>query len=376
MKDITLFYATNRNHIGPDQWFPTSYGTKFSDDGTENLRFGKVTLSADETQIDAALTADSGFGIGDGDKLATYLGKQSKTATIAAFQEEINRNRSESAQPNAVYGSLAMFEELRKAMLTSANVVIMIHGFNVSWDAAVASACAMQEMINRKATTKTLVVLFSWPSDGMALPFVSYKSDRTEAAASGLAFGRAILKLRDYLIKLRRPSDDGEAPELCNQNIHLLCHSMGNFVLQNALGRIADFSPTLNLPRVFEHIFLCAPDVDDTVFEIGQPYEHLDDLAKHVTVYYNHDDLAMHISDYTKGNPERLGTGGAARPTMLHNKISQVDCTKIVTGLVEHSYYLSGRVADDISQSIVGLSFSDPNRSRELVSSPQCWRMR
>ncbi|MBS1903362.1 MAG: alpha/beta hydrolase [Bacteroidetes bacterium] len=375
MKTITLYYATNRNHLGTDQWNPTSYGTKFSDDGTENLRFGKVTLQADEATLQAHLQKDCGFGLGDGDKLTGYLTAQSKTGKIEAFQEDIDRNRSEATQPAAVYGSQAMFDELRQAMIDSANVVVMIHGFNVSWDDAVGTASALQETINARQNGKTLVVLFSWPSDGMMLPFVSYKSDRTEAAASGLAFGRGILKLRDYLIKLRRPDVDGNSQQLCNQNIHLLCHSMGNYVLQNAIGRIADFSPTSNLPRVFEHIFLCAPDVDDNIFEPGQPYQDLDDLAKFVTVYYNHNDLAMHISDYTKGNPERLGTGGAARPMMLHNKINQVDCTSIVTGLVEHSYYLCGRVADDICQSIAGLAFTDSTRTRVLVSPTNCWKM-
>jgi hypothetical protein len=47
-----------------------------------------------------------------------------------------------------------------------------------------------------------LVVLFTWPSDGMALPLVSYKSARTEAPSSGNAIGRGLLKLRDYLAAL------------------------------------------------------------------------------------------------------------------------------------------------------------------------------
>ncbi len=379
MKTIILYYATNRNHLGPDQWNPTSYGTKFSDDGTENLRFGKVLLQADEATVDSLLQKDCGFGPGDGEKLSDYFSKCSKTATIKAFEESIDKTKSEVAQRGAKLGSLDMFEELRTAMLQSQNVLIYIHGFNVSWDAAVGSACALQESLNHDETGNpdmpTIVVLFSWPSDGMALPFVSYKSDRTEAAASGKAFGRGILKLRDYLIKLRRPDANGETPELCNQNIHLLCHSMGNYVLQNAIARIADFTPTQSLPRIFEHIFLCAPDVDDDIFEKGQPYELLDDLTRTVTLYYNKGDVAMYISDYTKGNPERLGTNGAAHPQLLHNKINQVDCTPIVKGIIEHSYYQDGWVVTDISMSIDGLGMDDPRRRRKLMVAPNCWTM-
>ncbi|MBL7995151.1 hypothetical protein JNM05_07235, partial [bacterium] len=49
MSERILYYATNRKHEG-NRWKPTGYGTKFSDDGLENLRFGKVTVNADEAK--------------------------------------------------------------------------------------------------------------------------------------------------------------------------------------------------------------------------------------------------------------------------------------------------------------------------------------
>ena len=76
----------------------------------------------------------------------------------------------------------------------------------------------------------------------------------------------------------------------------------------------------------------------------------------------------MHISDYTKGHPARLGQGGAARPGMLHQKIHQVDCTPVVTGAVEHSYYMDGWVNDDIALSIHGRPQEDDARPRERDS--------
>jgi len=51
VKKLKLFYATNRNHEGGDQWRPTGYGKKFSDSGIENLRFGKLTVEASENEI-------------------------------------------------------------------------------------------------------------------------------------------------------------------------------------------------------------------------------------------------------------------------------------------------------------------------------------
>jgi esterase/lipase superfamily enzyme len=253
-----------------------------------------------------------------------------------------------------------MFSDVQKDMLRRNDVLVFVHGFNVSWEQAVGSAMALHVMQNREGigddAQKTAVVLFSWPSDGSAMPFVAYRSDRSEAAGSGYAFARGLLKLRDHLAEL------GGAK--CRQDLHLMCHSMGNYVLQHALVRMRQFTPGPALPRLFEYVFLCAPDVDGSVLEPGQPMGDLHQLARTVSIYHNTGDVALRVSDYTKGNPERLGSYGAARSAVLPDKIEQVDCSRIVGGIVEHSYYLDGRVADDILFSIDGIGFDDERRSR------------
>ena len=87
----------------------------------------------------------------------------------------------------------------------------------------------------------------------------------------------------------------------------------------------------------------------------------------------------MYISDYTKGNPERLGTNGAARPAALHNKIHQVDCTPVAgidNDWVQHSYYSSGLTNLDIRHSIEGLALNDPRRSRRPKGDmPNVWEI-
>jgi esterase/lipase superfamily enzyme len=366
---LTLYYATNRKHEGKDRWRPDAYGTKFSDDGIENLRFGFVTVDADDRKIERCLNADvKDCGIGDGESLGAYLSKCAESARIEAYRESLSKGIAEVAQKNAKLGSKAMFADLMADMEKASDALIYIHGFNVSWHSAVGSALALQTMLQRAKTRdpeqNVVVVLFSWPSDGMALPWVSYKSDRSEAAGSGAAVGRAFLKARDFLADLRDRAKQG-GRELCGQDIHLLCHSMGNYLLQNALTRLYDFTPGDALPRLFEHVFLCAPDVDDTVLEPGQPLGRLNQIARHVTIYHNRQDTALVVSDYTKGNPERLGGAGAAHPALLHNKVHQVDCTPVVHGVVEHSYYLAGNVNADIRASIDGRAQDDAERMRE-----------
>lgn len=381
MADLKLFYATNRHHLGVDDAHPDGYGSKFSDDGMENLRFGVVSVKVADARIKKFLKADVGkLGVGNGEKLSEYLAGCAASAVITTYPESISKDIADVAQKDAKLGSLAMFEDLMAVMAASSDVLVYIHGFNVSWHEAVGSALALQLMQNnsprRDPTQNLVVVLFSWPSDGAALPWVSYKSDRAEAAGSGGAVGRAFLKARDFLAGLRDRARAG-GRRLCGQDIHLLCHSMGNYLLENALARLYDFSPGNALPRLFEHVFLCAPDLDDDALEEGKALGRIDQVARQVTLYYNRRDKAMYLSDYTKGNPERLGHNGAAHPAQLHNKVQQVDCTPVVSDFTGHSYYLSGNVNADIRLSIDGRRPDDPLRLRQRSGAlDNCWAMR
>src|SRR5262249_43745772 len=143
-------------------------------------------------------------------------------------------------------GSAAMFADLQQDMLAGADTAVFLHGYNVSWTAAVGTALALQLGLNRAprpaGSPGVRGGLFSWPSDGAVIPWWSYRSDRSDARGSGAAVGRAFLKLRDWLVALRDRVARKE-DQLCEQDIHLVCHSMGNYVLQFALERLADHTP-------------------------------------------------------------------------------------------------------------------------------------
>ena len=89
--DITVFYATNRAHEGDDRFQPARYGSRFSSDGMENLRFGRVSFSADAARVQALLDqVRPNTGPGDGEALQDYLaGCVGKTQRIEAYAESI-----------------------------------------------------------------------------------------------------------------------------------------------------------------------------------------------------------------------------------------------------------------------------------------------
>ncbi len=372
MITLTLYYATNRNHIG-QRWAPESYGQDFSADRANNLRFGRITVEVSINKVKHFLSQKVDERIGDGEGLSTYIEeKLRKKHLISAFQEP---DDAESTT-NSPLASTTAFHELKKQMEAKRDLVVFIHGFNVDWFQAVASAMALELMLNRHSQDNdklkdTSVFLFSWPSNGHMMKNKAYLSDRSDAEDSSVAVARGFLKLRDFLMTLRPKHNEPTLKE-CGQQLHLLCHSMGNYVLQHALTSLIELNNQKHLPQLFQHIFMCAPDVDDNIFEPDQPMVNLHRLARQVTVYYNNGDLAMYISDYTKGNVDRLGHNGCARPLQLHNKVNQVNCSNIVGGITEHSYYLWATVNEDIRQSIDGVKLDDPTRNRQQQSR-QVW---
>ncbi len=417
--ETTVYFATNRAHEGAQRFRPDRYGSEFSSDGMENLRFGRVTFSADMAKVQSLLDQDRPrTGPGDGEALQDYFASCARsTQRIEAYEESIPDVRlNETAQKKVLLGSKAMFADLQTDMKLGRDMLVLIHGYNVNWEEAVGTAAALEATMNRPdplpsgptdsavaPTHPVRVVLFTWPSNGQALPFVSYKSDRGDAAASSGAVGRGLLKVRDFLHELgrdvrrsnaqvarlrasleaqgTRPSEiyravaQLEATEVCARSIHLLAHSMGNFVLQHALDRLWEFTPGTALPRLFDRVFLCAADVDDDVLEPGKALEQVHQVANLVSIYHNPNDNALRVSDYTKGNPDRLGQRGAARPQALHQKMMQFDCSPLVSGLTQHSYFTNGRIARDIRLSLQGLPPDDPARGlNRLAGAANMWR--
>lgn len=88
-------------------------------------------------------------GFGDGEKLSEHFCKQSDTFKIKAFKKKIDPKLKETDH-EAKLGSEDMFKEIKKKMDSDYEVLIYIHGFNVSWEDAVGSALSLQEMANQR----------------------------------------------------------------------------------------------------------------------------------------------------------------------------------------------------------------------------------
>lgn len=303
---MRIYFATNRDPNPPDA--PTSFGKRFSAQGLTDLRFG----------------------------LAEVTGAKLDKFTLQVAPEKLDVGADKAAVKDLsgqVLGSQAVFEAVRDEMLGKRqDCMVFIHGFNVDFAEALQRTAVLKKLYDADRPMTWFV--FTWPSDGEMLPFKSYISDRDDARASGVALGRGLQKLANFL-RGTRPED------YCGQNVHLMAHSMGGYALRWALQAIRN-STGQNLRRLMEHILLFAPDEDDDAFELDHKLMSLPEMARRVSLYHNPGDLALVTSDVTKGNPDRLGAAGPRSARLLPDKVSVIDCEPALSPRQDpqgHSYY-------------------------------------
>ena len=324
MATVQIYFVTNRNYLPRDKGL---FGGQFNPDGVAALRFGWARFEVDGARA---------------------------TMTTKHVYPDPKVSKTKETVPQR--GSGTFLDDLHGEMLRGRDTMVFIHGFNVTFLEALTAGARLAASLPQDIN----LVVFSWPSDGKALPYMSYYSDREDARASGPALGRAYLKLFDFIKELREAEiralrkagkDPSTQTELCQRCIHVLAHSMGNYVLRNGIQAIKAKDPG-KMVRMFDQVIMAAPDEDDDTFECDDKLRVLPTMARRITVYHNRHDRALVISDKTKANPDRLGSEGPRMLDLLPKKVIIVDCSQVASAGDEwgrHTYYIgSDRVSADI----------------------------
>lgn len=343
MSKVRVFFVTNRNHLEGNK--VQMFGTGFNPDGAAALRFGYADFEGDDARP----------------KLQeVHVYPDNKTET------DITRT-----------GGGQFMSTLHKAMSggKKTDTLVFIHGFNVSFMGALEAGALLGHSLRVKdpeedRERRVNVVVFSWPSDGAAVPLMSYYSDREDARVSGPALARAFLKLRDFIKEMDRT-------DYCERRIHLVAHSMGNYVLRNGLQALIAKDRD-SLVRLFDQIMMAAPDEDDDTFEHETKLRLLPRIGRQVTVYYNPTDRALLISDKTKANPDRLGSDGPRLVDLLPKKVVPVDCRVVARGAdkwVHHGYFLRSEAMQRDMEAVMSDTAPDAVANREFIPSQRSWRL-
>ncbi len=318
----TIYFGTNRNLIASDKVEEGfDFGSNFSDDGLANLRFGKAEVTGNDfDQYQISIAPENLF-----------------------------------ADP-PVLGSQTILRQVGQEMREKQeDTLIFIHGYNTSFRGGLTAAAKLHQVLtsnavgNSQPPLKLNICLFSWPSDGSfllgdrnAANRIAYRNDRLDAAASGAAFARSFLKVADFINGL---------DTRCQRKLHLVTHSMGNYVLRFALQELKN-QVSDRLPRLFDQILMMAADEDDDAFDLKDKLFDLPRITRRTSIYFNREDLALWASDRLKGNPPRLGTDGPMQPRQLPRNVYPIDCTKVISRFTdpsEHSYHINvPRVVTDM----------------------------
>ncbi len=217
------------------------------------------------------------------------------------------------------------------------DILIIIHGFNVSFTGAIRRTA----QISYDLKFKGVPIAYSWPSQGKVS---EYMRDETSVQYT-------VPHLVTFLKKIIDNSKDA--------NIHIIGHSMGTRALTNALKEISYIYPG---KHVFKNIILAAPDIDRDVFQVSLlPY--ITKTTDKITLYASSDDAALKLSN-TLHSGERIGQGG--NDIFVYEGLDTIDASGIDTSLLGHSYFSEKEVLVNDLREVISKSLP-PTKRKSLI---------
>lgn len=194
------------------------------------------------------------------------------------------------------------------------HVTVFVHGYNNDWADAAARYQQISDDLYSGPQGLGICVLFTWPSNGMTS---HYLADREDARASGPALAKVFNTLFDHSLLMQRKAADGTG--LCKAKVSVIAHSMGNWVLQNALYYTWERHNKPLLVSLINQCVMVAADVDNDLFSAGESVsdaraEGMANLCYRITALYSGRDSVLGVSAGLKHfGKRRLGRSGLDR---------------------------------------------------------------
>ena len=337
---VTHFIITNRS---VDKRGSKEYINKDGDESAgHNLRFGEITF--DPSKKISEVT---------GDHYLLYPDPEIDPSDLvdpdAGFTYDFSQKMG--------LGSTQLFETLNEEGVKAGDhehhTLVYIHGYKCDLTTALETTRLLHNLyVDNQDSPIENIVLFTWPAKEKLL---EYRDDAQDAISSGYALARAFKKLQRFFRHIGMKIRANEDAAFCQQKIHLMCHSMGNRVLEAMFQELNTSQSKIN--SVFGEILLIAADIDYNALEAPKPLYNLIEIGERVHVYYHRHDRALGISELTKNAFNRLGRWGAKNTLSLPDDILQADVSgipeedaPIFEDIINHWYYLNSRaVVRDIT---------------------------
>ncbi|MEA3274687.1 MAG: alpha/beta fold hydrolase [Pseudomonadota bacterium] len=249
--DVSVFYVTNRRR-DEDKPAAYSYGGERGEP-----HFGRCEVTFTPIPIINQVAS----------KVPFYLPSETNEVLVA-----------EQADARVFWDQLATAVD----QTSTGSVVLFVHGYNYGFERTCRMAAEMQRALRGEA----IVLMFSWPSNGLPTDYVHDQAD-VEWSVPFLA---------DMLVQL------GE--RIGPRNLRVLAHSLGSRGIVFALQRLR---AELEKCPVIGRLVLLAPDFDSQTFVDLLP--GLVPLTGGITLYASSHDTPLKVSRQLSGYP-RLGEGG------------------------------------------------------------------
>jgi esterase/lipase superfamily enzyme len=226
--------------------------------------------------------------------------------------------------------AIARFDERIKAT-PQRRVLLFVHGFNTRFDEAV---YRFAQVVHDSGAPVT-PLLFTWPSRGRLF---DYAYDRDSATYSRDALETVL----QALVK---------SPKV--GSISVMAHSMGNFLLVEALRQMAIRNNGLS-PKI-KDIMLASPDIDVDVFRRQIAEIEQNDKSPPITLFVSQDDRALGFSRLIAGNEPRIGavdpTQEPFRSILEQGRVHVVDLTAIKSDdSFNHGKFAESEVVEAIGE--------------------------
>lgn len=291
--NIEVLYATDRSVERG------AHGEVYGHGRAKRLVFGAATVAIDPAPAWPQLVADSTTA----ERRRSYALKPTLCRELGAFDPQWSK-----LEPDATGLRLcaAAVEDLRDqrahlhallrerlARTDSKDVFVFVHGFNNTFDDAVARAAEVWHFLGRVGVP----VVYTWPAGYGGLRGYAYDRESGEFT---------VFHLKNFLSAL------ASCPEV--ERLHIIAHSRGTDVAISALRELniacrARGESTRQVLKL-ENLVLAAPDLDEDVFLQRFIAEDLLRAVGRTTIYASRRDKAIELADVVFASRRRLGQLG------------------------------------------------------------------
>lgn len=224
-------------------------------------------------------------------------------------------------------------------------VTFFVHGFNEPWHDVMA---LYQKVVNNLYSGPNSLgecISFDWPSKGYVF---GYLPDRSEARQAAQDFADVMSDLYDWML-MKEVAGAADVRNACKAKTSVIAHSMGNYVLENAMNFAWTQKNRPLLVSLIQEALMVAADVDNDLFGSGEVVtagngEGIANLTYRVTALYTGRDAVLGASAGLKHfGKRRLGRSGLDRTLPVPDNVWDIDCSQLIApavgGISVHSSY-------------------------------------